>query len=179
MKPDQPDPAEVLHRVRQQLILAQVRIMELEDVRDETGARLGNSDHLLRAAQILTDQKLDEAAHSAKAHADLQAQFEHLRHIQHVTNEALESTRTQLAATGQALDSEKQLNSGLADQLHQLQETRQKLETQLREAGATLASRQQRIDQLEAEVRGLRSSRSWRWTAWLRSLERSLGGKKS
>ena len=55
MKPDQPDPAEVLHRVRQQLILAQVRIMELEDVRDETGARLGNSDHLLRAAQILTD----------------------------------------------------------------------------------------------------------------------------
>ena len=32
--------AELLHRVRQQLILSQVRIMELEDERDELAPRL-------------------------------------------------------------------------------------------------------------------------------------------
>ncbi len=150
MKPDHPDPAETFQRVRQQLILAQVRIMELEDVRDETAARLGETESLLRAAQALADQKLDEAAHAEQTRADLQAQFAHLQHVQHVTHEAL----------------------GIASK--QLEEARQVLELQLRET----ATRQQRIEQLDAEIRSLRSSRSWRWTAWLRALERALGGRK-
>jgi hypothetical protein len=101
MKPAPPDPAEILLRVRQQLILAQVRIMELEDSRDESRALLGDSAVLLRSTQALADQKLDEAA-----------------------------------------------------------------------------QRQQRVAQLDAELRALKSSRSWRWTAWLRALERTLGGKQ-
>lgn len=174
MKPDPPDPAGILHRVRQQLILAQVRIMELEDARDEAGAKLSETGKLLQAAQALTDQKLDEAAHSEKTRADLQAQFEHLRHVQHVTNEALESARRQLAVAEQALTHETQLSADLAAQLRQLQETQQKLEAQLRETIATNAVRQQRIEQLDAEIRDIKASRSWRWTAWLRA----LGGKK-
>ena len=150
MKPAQPDPAETFQRVRQQLILAQVRIMELEDARDETALRLSETEKLLRTAQALADQKLDEAAHAENTRADLQAQHEHLQHVQHVTHEALNLSRTQL------------------------QEARQVLELQLRET----ATRQQRIDQLDTEVRNLRSSRSWRWTAWLRALERALGGRK-
>ena len=149
MKPAQPDPAEILQRVRQQLIFAQVRIMELEDAWDETGSRLGDTEKLLQNAQALADQKLDEAAHGEKVRVDLQAQFEHLRHIQHVTNEALESTRGQLAAAEQAVTRESQLSAGLAAQLRQLQETQQKLEAQLREATASAATRQQRIEQLD------------------------------
>lgn len=178
MKPAHPDPAEILLRVRQQLILAQVRIMELEDARDETGSRLADTGKLLEAAQSLTDQKLDEAAHSEKTRADLQHQFEHLRHVQHVTNEALENTRHQLTTIEQALSQERQTSSALATQLRQLQETQEKLESQLREVTATNTARQQRIDQLDAEVRVLKSSRSWRWTAWLRALERVFGSKK-
>ena len=100
MTPAPPDPAEILLRVRQQLILSQVRIMELEDARDEIRALLSDSQQLLRSTQDLADQKLDESA-----------------------------------------------------------------------------LRKQRLDQLDAELRAMKSSRSWRWTAWLRSLERALGGK--
>ena len=150
MKPAPPDPAETFQRVRQQLILAQVRIMELEDARDETALRLSETEKLLSAAQALADQKLDEAAHAEKTRADLQAQHEHLQHVQHVTHEALNLARAQL------------------------NEAQQQLAVQARDA----AARQQRIDQLDGEVRQLRSSRSWRWTAWLRALERTLGGKK-
>ena len=121
MKPAHPEPVEILQRVRQQLILAQVRIMELEDARDETGSRLAEREELLRSAQAMADQKLDEAAHGDKVRADLLEQFEHLRHIQHLTNEALEATRVQLAAAEQALASEKQVSAGLATQLLQLQ----------------------------------------------------------
>lgn len=150
MKPALPDSAEILPRVRQQLILAQVRLMELEDARDATGARLAEVEGLLHAAQTLADQKLDEAAHAEKTRAGLQAQFENLSHDQRATSQALESTRAQLV------------------------EIQQKLEALLREA----AARQQRLEQLDANVARMKSSRSWRWTAWLRALERTFGGKK-
>ncbi len=180
MKPAQPDPAEILLRVRQQLILAQVRIMELEDARDETGARLADTGQLLQAAQTLADRKLDEAAHSEKTRADLQAQFEHLRHVQHVTNEALESTRLQLAAAERSLAYEKRLSIWARGPASPVAgRPVRDLRAQLRDAADALAARQQRIEQLDAEVRVLRSSRSWRWTAWLRGLERTFGGKKS
>ncbi|MEO5993722.1 MAG: hypothetical protein ABIP92_09265 [Arthrobacter sp.] len=165
--------------MRQQVILAQVRIMELEDARDETGARLADSNQLLKSAQTLADQKLDEAAHTEKTRVDLQAQFEHLRHVQHVTHQALESTRIQLNTAERALILANQLTAGLADQLRQLQDTLHQLEARLADANAATAAREQRIAQLDAELRALKSSRSWRWTAWLRSLERTSGGKQS
>lgn len=135
MKPDQPDPAEIPQRVRQQLILAQVRIMELEDARDAATGRLAEIERLLRTAQALADQKLDEAAHAEKVRADLQVQFDHLRQLQTATTAILEATRAQLEETI---------------------------------AGA--AAQQLRGAELETELRRLKASRSWRWTAWLRAL---------
>ena len=138
MTPAQPDPAELLQRVRQQLILAQVRIMELEDARDAATARLTEIEGLLRAAQAIADQKMEEAAHAEKVRADLQAQFGRLQELQAAAAAAL--------AAAQA---------------------------RLQETSARVAAHQQREAELDAELRGLKASRSWRWTAWLRA----LGGK--
>ncbi len=135
MKPDQPDPAEIPQRVRQQLILAQVRIMELEDARDAAADRLAEIERLLRTAQALADQKLDEAAQAEKVRADLQVQFDHLRQLQTATTVILETTRAQLEETF-----------------------------------ASAAAQQLRIAELESELRKVKASRSWRWTAWLRAL---------
>ena len=99
MKPDQPDPAEIPQRVRQQLILAQVRIMELEDARDAAAGRLAEIERLLHTAQTLTDQKLDEAAQTEKVRADLQVQFDHLRQLQTATSALLEAARARLEET--------------------------------------------------------------------------------
>ena len=89
MKPAQPDPAEILQRVRQQLILAQVRIMELEDARDEIDSRLSDNSQLLQSAQSLADRTLDEAAHAERLRADLQAQCERLQQAHAATQAAL------------------------------------------------------------------------------------------
>jgi chromosome segregation ATPase len=186
MKPDPAVPADQLNLLRQQLILAQVRIMELEDTRDELQPRLAGLDTLMVAAQGLADQKLAEAAHLEKVRADLQAQFEHMRHMQHVTNEALNASRAEAAALfsrEQALLSEVENLHALTQQLADTGRAQLKkissLETNLRNAQAESATRQERITQLDAEQRAMKSSRSWRWTALIRSLERSFGGRKS
>lgn len=133
MTPAHPDPAEILLRVRQQLILAQVRIMELEDARDEVAAQLDATAQLLQSAQALADQKVDEAAHAERIRADLQAQTDRLQQLQRTTQEALEAERVRL-----------------------------------RETVASAAAHQLRESQLEAELRRVKGTRSWRWTAWLR-----------
>jgi len=185
MKPDPAEPADQLNLLRQQLILAQVRIMELEDGRDELLPRLAGLEKLLASAQRVADQKLEEAAHLAGVLSDLQAQFEHQRHLQHVTNEALIASRAEtavLAAQRPALLAEVESLQVLARQLSEA--SRQQLErisTQeslLVRTLAESAARQERLTQLDAERRALKSSRSWRWTAWLRSLERTFGGRK-
>ncbi len=185
MKSDPAVPADQVNLLRQQLILAQVRIMELEDGRDELQPRLAGLEKLLTAAQDLTDLKLQEAAHLEKVRADLQTQYEHLRHMQHVTNEALNASRAEVAAHSLgkvALLSEVEnlhtLTRQLADTTRQQLERISSLETAHRAALAESATRQERIAQLDAEQRAMKSSRSWRWTAWLRSLERVLGGRK-
>src|SRR5207244_4113651 len=53
MKSDPPAPTDLLALLRQQLLLAQVRLMELEDERDELAPRLAEADALLAAAQSL------------------------------------------------------------------------------------------------------------------------------
>lgn len=184
MKPDSAAPADPLNLLRQQLILAQVRIMELEDARDELAPRLAGLQQQLGAAQTLADAKFDEAAHLTKTLADLQAQYDHLRHMQHVTTEALAAARseaTALAGREQNLLAEVE---NLQTLIHQQAATSREqlakiaaLEAGLGAAQAEAASRLQRINQLDAEQRALKASRSWRWTAWLRSLERTFGGK--
>ena len=173
-----PEPAELIQRLRQQHILAQVRIMELEDARDEAAPRLADADRLVAAAQVLADQKVDEAGHLEKVRADLQAQFEHMRHMQHVTNEALNAARTDLAATQQSLATAREAQDGLLLQLGRAQEELLALEHSLRAAQADARDRAARVAQLDAEQRLMKSSRSWRWTAWLRALERSFGGRR-
>jgi septal ring factor EnvC (AmiA/AmiB activator) len=159
--------------------------MELEDGRDELLPRLADVEKLLAAAQVIADQKLEEAAHLDKVRTDLQAQYEHMRHMQHVTNEALQASRAEAAALssrGQVLLSEVEnlqvLTRQLADSSREQMARTSSLETSLHRAQAEAASGRERVTQLDTEQHALKSSRSWRWTAWLRSLERALGGRK-
>jgi len=179
MKPASQEPAALLDLLRQQLILAQVRIMELEDERDELAPRLAETSVLLAAAQTLAEGKVDEATHLEKVRADLQAQFDHLRHVQHVTNEALAAARadaTRLAADAESLRQQGRLDRAeigrLATATQALRDMLTRTEQQLAESGKISTERATRLQQLDAELRSLKSSRSWRWTAWLRGIER-------
>jgi len=178
-------PADPQNLLRQQLILAQVRIMELEDTRDEQAPRIASLEKLLAAAQTLADRKVDEAAHLERVRADLQQQFEHLRHLQHVTNQALEDTRASLKTVAaherDLLGEVEQLQALIAQQAEigrEQQARHDSLATQLQAALDESGLRLQRLNELDAEQRAMKTSRSWRWTAWLRSLERAFGGRK-
>lgn len=181
MKPDFPAPADLVPLLRQQLLLAQVRIMELEDTRDEQAPRLAETSSLLAAAQSLAEAKVAEAAHLEKVRADLQAQFDHLRHAQHTTNEALNATRaeaTQLAARQSELLTEVEQLHLLTRQLAEAERAhlarRAELETQLAEVTQVSTGRAARIQQLDLERHTMKKSRSWRWTSWLRAIERAF-----
>ena len=160
----------MLNRVRQQLILAQVRIMEIEDIRDELAGKLEETETLLTGAQQLSDQKVEEAAHVEKVRVELQGQFEHMRHMQHVTNEALNLSRTELEATERQRQQLHQEITGLREQAAQLNERIEQLKAGLTESNATAENRSGKINQLESEIHAMRATRSWRWTSWLRSL---------
>jgi chromosome segregation ATPase len=192
MKTDPAAPADPLHLLRQQLILAQVRIMELEDACDELEPQVSRLEKLLAAAQTLADTKADEAAHLEKVRSGLQGQFDHLRHMQHVTNEALNACRAEVAALAdreKALLSEtenlqiltRELAESGREQLANIASLESALSTrdaELAAARAEVTTRLARINELDAEQRAMKASRSWRWSAWLRSLERTFGGKR-
>ena len=185
MKTDPVEPADLLNLLRQQLILAQVRIMELEDVRDELAPKLAGTETLLSAAQTLADQQSEEAGHLTKTLSDLQTQYDNLRHMQHITNEALNETRRQLTEiTGQLAAA--QLRNGqlqretvaLTDQAGQLAANLQRVSRELDEENSIATARLIRSNELDAEIRAFKASRSWRWTRWLRALERTFSGDK-
>jgi hypothetical protein len=48
--------------------------------------------------------------------------------------------------------------------------------SELREAHTTAAQHARRIGELDQERAAMKTSRSWRWTAWLRALERNRRG---
>jgi chromosome segregation ATPase len=179
MKSDPQTPAELANLLRQQLILAQVRIMELEDREEEIERQLAETKASLLSVQNLVDQKIDEAGHLEKVRVDLQAQFEHMRHMQHVTNEALETTRAQLQTNESSLASEQNHSASLQQQLASETESGRKLASRMEESVRKLddltslaAALQHRLEIVDAEMHAMKSSRSWRSTAWLRSLER-------
>lgn len=179
MKPDSQAPSDLLPLLRQQLLLAQVRLMELEDERDELLPRLKETDALLAAAQVLADRQTDAAGHLEKVRAGLQVEFQHLQHQQHLTNEALNAVRAELAAASAretALLAEtarlETLSREQADTVQRQAAQVIGLESQVHAAGLRSAAQLDRIAQLDGELRVMKSSRSWRWTAWLRSLER-------
>ena len=181
MKPDPAAPADQLHLLRQQLILAQVRIMELEDDRDEQAPKRAELEQLLAEAQALADAKLEEAAHLAGVVTDLQSQQNQLRHTQHLTNEALNTARTErdrlTASLATAQEHGQRLEGNvvaLARETAGLKESLSHLQHELGETKTVASARADRVTQLDVEVRTMKASRSWRWTAWLRSIERSL-----
>lgn len=169
---------DLLPRLRQQLILAQVRVMEIEDERDATAARLVDTERLLAEAQRLADTKLDEAAHLERVRADLQAQFDHLRHQQHLTHQALEQVRAQLAQAETSWRHEQEVTTGLQLQLVAQNAALRTAEQRAATLETESATRTARIAELDREQRAMKASRSWRWTAWLRSLERAFGTKR-
>ncbi len=177
MKPDSSDQAELLLRLRQQLILAQVRIMELEDARDDIATRFDDAEDLRRVAQTIADGKIDEAAHLEGVRSELQHQYEHMRHMQHVTNEALNASRSEFAAIERAYATEKQTTATLSSQIAALKALVNELQARVAGLAETSAERAKRIGALDGELALMKQSRSWRWTAWWRSLERLFDRK--
>jgi len=149
MTPAAPEPADLTDRLRQQLILAQVRIMELEDARDTLTPKIAELETLVRAAQQLADRKIDEAAHATRVLADTQT---------HAA--ALES---QLAQAARDLAAQNATLAARADAVA-------RLEAQLRDTRAQLDAERSRLADTQAQLARVTSSRSWRWTAWLRAL---------
>lgn len=135
MKPVPSDPAEHLLRVRQQLILAQVRIMELEDLRDELTPKLQSAEKLQAASQAIADEKADLARHLESVLGTHVAQLS--------------------AAERQARQSQQDLEHAKAE---------------IRNLQARLEQLGQKCEQLGAELAAMKAARSWRWTAWLRSI---------
>lgn len=138
MKPVPSEPSDLVNRLRQQLILAQVRIMELEDERDTLTPRLAETGQLLQAAQSLADRKMDEAAHLEIILAATRSRCEQLGQLQVRFAAELSDVVTKLDQRNEEI---RQLKGSL--------------------------------QRLESELQTFKSSRSWRWTAWLRA----LGGK--
>lgn len=99
MTPAPLETAELITRLRQQLILAQVRIMELEDERDLLSPRLKDIEALLTAAQQLADTKTGEAAHLTAVVADNQTHAAKLQALMDQSAAALMAAQAQLLQT--------------------------------------------------------------------------------
>lgn len=181
MKSDNPAPGDLPNLLRQQLILAQVRIMELEDRADELAPRLREAEDLLAAAEGLASRQTEQASHLEKVRQELQAQYDHLRHMQHVTNEALNAARADAAAQSSRVEQLLAETSALHQLTGELAAADRAKAQQLAHLNAELTKLREasdaqiaRIQELDAERRAMKASRSWRWTAWLRSLERAM-----
>lgn len=144
MKPAPMETADIAQTFRQQLILAQVRIMELEDARDELASRLAQVDQTLTEMQSMIQTRISERDRLTAQNSELEAQ--------------LSSARLQLAELDHSLQRSQARESELRKTLAQNE--------------ATSAERQACINKQEVQLHALRISRSWRWTAPLRSLER-------
>ncbi len=166
-------------QLRQQLILDQVLIMELEDQREEIAPQLEQTAQLLAEAQTLVEDKVHEAGHHAKVREDLQRQYEHLQHVQHVTNTALEEARDKLVANADQIDTLQKEGESQQALIKQFEadgkaklESISKLETDLSALRDEVTRHITRIEQLDTERNAVKNSRSWRWTVWLRAIER-------
>lgn len=130
--------------LRRQLMLAQVSLMELEDSREELSTRLVLAERTLTEAQTLANTKIAERDHLAQVAAGLEDQARALTtHLAEVRI-GLRQAQARISELQAALSASEQLAS----------------------------DRLGRIGELETTVRALKSSRSWRWTAPLRSIER-------
>jgi hypothetical protein len=146
-----PEPAGDLSLLQKQLILAQVQILELEDLRDELRMEVEKRAQALAELQGVADRALDESTRLQRASADAEA--------------ARQSSQGELQRAHAAIEGLHRETAALADNSAELQRIAD-------EARASADARAARIGTLETELRALKSSRSWRWTAPLRSIER-------
>lgn len=125
------------HRLRQQLILAQVRLLELEDTRDALVTKLAMAGRTLEDLQAVAGLKIAERDHAITRMAAFETQ-----------------------------------NSLLHGQLSQALARGLEIETELARTAAVAGAAQDRVRELEDRIAAMKTSRSWRWSAPLRSLER-------
>jgi len=146
--------------LRKQLILAQVQLMELEDLRDELRSELDATRDLLGQNQKLGDDTLQAHDRLEAVHRDLQEECTRL-------HTSLRQTREQ--------------EVGLAARLTEAQAHLAERDRTLQDVHAVLATLRSRIEQLEISRLAFLRSRSWRYTAPLRAvgrLFRRAGGGK-
>lgn len=179
MKPAPPDPAELLQRVRRQLILAQVRILELEDIRDDRATRAKELDQLLTSLQAKADLAASDLDHLKGVHEEGLRYRDHLQHLLHLSTQEVATMQARINTVNAALESaaarETELRAQIAKlgtQVAELVARIATLERERAEFAATSAARLERINQLDAELRAMKASPSWRWTKWLRGLDR-------
>lgn len=115
------NPERLLARIREQLLLSQVRIMELEDLRDSLTQRVAEHRGIAEAVQRVADRCIGPAPEPPSE----------------------------------------------PDPVHLAEKT-----AQLELAKAALARMERRLVDLEGECMAIKDSRSWRWTAPMRSIGR-------
>ncbi len=182
----EPPSATTITDLQRQLVMAQVRILELEDIRDDAATRIKELDTVLADLQAKANQALGDFDHLQGAHRELLAHRDHLQHLLHLSHQALEESRGQAQRLAAELTEATKRESGLrehtaglerqAAELHarikQGEERAGDLARQVQELDALARTRLERINQLDAELRVMKGSRSWRWTKPLRAIER-------
>lgn len=151
MTPASDSSAPAIDVLRKQLILAQVQLMELEDLRDALRSELAATRTLLDQSRLLADSTLQAQDRTESARRELEEEATRLR-------VSLRQTREQ--------------EIGLAARLTQAQASLAERDRTLQDIHAVLATLRSRIGHLEAERLALKSSFSWRCTAPLRAFGR-------
>lgn len=159
-----PEP-EFVDRLRRELILAQTQILELGDMRDELQTRLAATSRLLAQAEQIANQALLERDQTGAA---LQSALE-AREKLAATAEALHSA---IAEAKQQLGEAQRREAMLGDEKDRLTASEAKLSHDLDRQVQATANAEQHCAELESEKRAILASRSWRWTAPLRAIER-------
>jgi chromosome segregation ATPase len=182
----EPSNATAITELQRQLVMAQVRILELEDIRDDAQTRITELDTLLADLQGKANQALGDFDHLQGVHREMLAHRDHLQHLLHLSNQALEESRGQVQRLGAELEAAAKRETGLRETISgleklgtvlnarvtQLDAQARELARQLQEANTLAGTRLERINQLDAELRAMKASRSWRWTQPLRAVER-------
>jgi hypothetical protein len=155
MNPASPDNSELPATVRRQLVLAQVRLLELTDAREALATEVAQVQRILGEAQAIANESAAGRDHLAQVNARLE---DHARQLQ-----------ARLGALQAELDARRAEHR---QGLEQLAAT----SAALTRAEQTAADRLRQATALQNQVRAMQATRSWRWTAPLRALGDRLRG---
>ncbi len=105
MSSDAPDRPVSFARLQQQMILTEVELMKLEDLRDELLSRVAAAERLRQDMQRLADQACAERDHLAGRAAELEAALRHTQELlarEEAAVAGLNAKATELAAAASA-----------------------------------------------------------------------------